>query len=307
MKFHGFTILLAIAALALIGCSPFLPRTVGMPMGKSVRTANYIATLIVTEEPRIPSLHHRPEDDRYRVELLLHPTSGGPPRSRVPILSSKRHSDFRSSPGLLGDDGRLLWFLLDEIAAYDLQRHKLITVDDLRRANPALGNVWPASRYDLGTRMLVSSHDYQRSYAIDPATLRATPVSDTRDARRTSIFDTAPNYLSKLPSDKFVDAAAVLATPNGKPFRFSNPDGFLITYRTQRGFDGTIVVARVDATGTPLWTANTGIADLDQILPDASTPTFIGRKPRIPDKVQEPVLAIINAQSGAISSHSLRK
>lgn len=65
------------------------------------------------------------------------------------------------------------------------------------------------------------------------------------------------------------------------------------------------MVARVDRNGRIAWSVDTGIADLDQVLPDVRNCVFVGKRPRVPDKLQEPVIAIVNNETGAIAMHSL--
>jgi len=244
----------------------------------------------VTLEPYIPSLHRNPENDRFRIGLLLHPIDGGAPRGLIPIASQLRHSDFRNSARLLGSDGRSVWFIAQDIGAYDLERKRLITLEHLRRANRQLDDLWQNARYSFGQRLQAVSHDYKREFEIDPHTLQAIPVSGTR---RPSPLSAIREALGGPHSEQYYRPAPVPDT------------GGLTASRSKQGLDSTIVLTRLDPSGKVMWTADTGIADLDQILPDAQRTAFIGRKPRIPNKVQEPVLVIADQNTGRLTSHPL--
>ncbi|MSV32615.1 MAG: hypothetical protein EXQ57_08855 [Bryobacterales bacterium] len=63
---------------------------------------------------RLSSLRGDPENDRFRLSLLLHSTGG------------LRCSDFIHNSRFLGDDGRLIWFHAPGTAAYDYHAHKLL-------------------------------------------------------------------------------------------------------------------------------------------------------------------------------------
>ena len=70
---------------------------------------------------------------------------------------------------------------------------------------------------------------------------------------------------------------------------------------------GTLMLARVDPAGKVLWKADTGIErfKLAQILPDARFMAFIGTRPPVPDKVSEPILVVVDNESGVASTVSL--
>lgn len=113
--------------------------------------------------------------------------------------------------------------------------------------------------------------------------------------------------LTALLGDEYLNAAFVRAGAKADPLRFSNPDSFLMVYTSGPGLQATLMVARVDTAGKIVWKVDTGLDrfKLQQILPDARFPAFVGTRPPVPDKVPEPLLAIIDTQSGAVSTSSL--
>lgn len=113
--------------------------------------------------------------------------------------------------------------------------------------------------------------------------------------------------MTPLSDGSYFNAAFLQITPESKPLRLSEPDSFLMVYTSGPGLQGTLMIARVDTSGTIVWKIDTGVDRVEwrQVLSDASRIAFIGRKPRIPDKVAEPILVIVNIQSGAITTSSL--
>lgn len=257
--------------LFLGGCSLVSSKLTGIPIGRSERAGGYIATLIMTEEASLPSLHRRPENDRYRIGLLLDSVDSPERRRLIPVARGLPYSEFRHGARILELEGRRLWFYTHQLAAYDLDREALVAAEEVRHAEPRLKSLGRSSmpRFQLE--------------ALD------------------SYLSPAASVVAGAPQG----AKVLRSAAGGALLRLSNPEGFLITYRSDRGLKGTQMVARVDASGKLLWNADTGIADLDQILPDARRPAFLGRRPMEPGKVREPVLTILDAGSGAVSMRSL--
>jgi len=111
----------------------------------------------------------------------------------------------------------------------------------------------------------------------------------------------------RVSADEYFNAAFVRAGPDADPLRLSGPDGFLMIYTSRPGLGGTLVVAHMDTVGKILWSTDTGIDrfKLSQILPDPRFIAFIGTRPPVADKVSEPILIIVDSQSGAASAVSL--
>jgi len=65
-------------------------------------------------------------------------------------------------------------------------------------------------------------------------------------------------------------------------------------------------VAGVEDSGETLWMVETGIDGLQQILPDALFPAFIGTQPTTADKVPEPVISFVDTHSGTVRTESLQ-
>ncbi|MBL8174317.1 MAG: hypothetical protein JNK48_06600 [Bryobacterales bacterium] len=279
------------ASMLSCGCGAMMTSGIGSPFGRSARVGEYVATLISTQEPYVPSLHRNPENDRFRIGLLLHPVDGGAPLRLIPIASGLRHSDYRNSARVLGWDGRHVWFVGQDIGAYDLRARRLVRLEDLRRANRGLDGLWQNARYGFGRRLQITSHDYRQEYEVEPETLRAAPAVGLRrpsglEAIRATLGGPAADQYRRRPGPiEGVERVTAL--------------------RNKAGLDSTIALRRVDASGKEMWTVETGIADLDQVLPDARQIALVGRRVAVPNKVQEPVLAIVDVETGRLAAHSL--
>lgn len=111
----------------------------------------------------------------------------------------------------------------------------------------------------------------------------------------------------RISTDEYFNAAFVRTESGGEPLRLANPDGFAMVFTSAPGLRGTLVAARVDTTGKVLWKTDTGIDrfKVSQILPDPRFLAFIGPRLPVPNKVSEPILVVIDTETGAASTVSL--
>ncbi len=108
-----------------------------------------------------------------------------------------------------------------------------------------------------------------------------------------------------LTSTNYYGAALLRESHRGSVLKLTGPDGFLLTSLHQNGSVETLMIHRVDLQGQILWQADTGITELDQILPDPRALAIVGKQAAPSGKLPKPVLVILNNESGALSSHSL--
>jgi hypothetical protein len=113
--------------------------------------------------------------------------------------------------------------------------------------------------------------------------------------------------MTPLGDDTYLNAAFLRVDDTSEPLRLSHPDSALMVYTSAPGLNGTLVVARVDMSGKILWQADTGIDrfKLSQILPGDPYMAFVGTRPMVPDKVSEPLLAIVDNRTGKVATTSL--
>jgi hypothetical protein len=303
----GFILLVGAAAFGL-GYKALSVRTIGVPIGEGCGTPDFIAMLVARQEPYIPSLHRNPNNDRFRVHLLVEPRDGKRARRLILLQSNLRASESHQSTRILGFDGGVLWVLSREILGYDYQAGKLLRLEDLRRVNPSLEKLWPQGYYEVFDRLRVSTRDRSIVVEIDPRTLIAQPVPASRGNK--PVFPPHPvnSYLSPSPSSDpaRLDQSLIRDSGRTSTLRLANPDGQLLTYWQKTNLlQRRLFVARVDASGRAVWEADTGIGELQQIFPDSNSVAFFGTRPRVQDKLPEPVLTILRNDSGAATVHSL--
>lgn len=115
--------------------------------------------------------------------------------------------------------------------------------------------------------------------------------------------------MGAVSEEAFINAAFVRSGPNQDPIRLSEPESFLVAYTSQPGLGGTLVVARVTASGQILWKTDTGLDRfrLRQILPDVRLPAFVGPPLPVPNQVTQPILAIVDSQTGALTKVRLHR
>lgn len=256
---------------------------------------------------------------------------GGTGRDRRSLLVGEKAQ-------LLGVDGNVVWILRHDLLAYDLRAHRLVGLDELRGLNPAMEQLWAHARYDfVGGHLRVASPDLKFGFQMDPETLKGSPTAklrsagtlpespasylcdrgeltpgiwlgletqDTgRESRRSYRIRRGPDARSAepVPGQPYLGAAFLRASRNAGPLRLSNPDGFVMAYQSGPWPTGSLTLARVGKSGQPTWLADTRIAEVEQYLPGTAKVVVRGKGPKIPDKVQDPVLAIVDTATGAIS------
>ena len=324
---------LAVAVVA--GSLVWLKNTVmvidpgkGTPIGLTVRTDRHIATLIQTLEPYIPSLNRDHSRDTYRISLFIVPLDGTSP-ALVPI--SGGHSG--NSLGLvkvLGSDGQALWYDVNGVGAVDLRTFRRI--DESSRDTPP-AHLQGASRFPLAPRTesffsagyftgsdswlgLASdaeiARDFKPGQTIRPIA-HADVARQMRRFRRGTMGEATTTGSRRIVSMEtigtidYLNAAFLRMDDKTEPIRLRDPDGALMIYTSAPGLAGTLMVARVDATGGGVWTVDTAIDrfKLLQILPGEESVAFVGTRVPVPNKVSEPLLVIVNNHSGAVTTQSL--
>jgi hypothetical protein len=113
--------------------------------------------------------------------------------------------------------------------------------------------------------------------------------------------------IAPLAETDFLEAAFVRMNDKVEPLRLSDPDSALMIHTSAPGLAGTLVMSRVDFQGNLLWSTDTGLDrfNLKQILPGAEVIAFVGIRPPIPDKLSEPLIVLVDAKTGKLTSHSL--
>jgi hypothetical protein len=327
-------ILLGLAAAAIAAKSLFSIRVPhGSPVGPSLRAGTHIATLIQTLEPYLVSLHRNPANDRFRVGLFLQPVDGRSPGRLIPIGRGFRAGQL-GLIRLIAFDGSVVWFDVTGIGGVNLESGKLVSAAELQafKAGPGqrdrggalqgsqskpeaflVPSAFPATNEWLA---LISQRDAERGFKPGSWVRPGNRAGDAKEVRHLFLGTLNPVpkrstheilSLTPAPGEGWLSAAFVSADRDSDAMRLSGPDGFLMVYTSEPGPKGTLMVARVDTRGQRLWTIDTSLdrLQLQQILPDARSIAFVGTRLPIPDKVSEPLLVIVDTQSGKPETHSL--
>lgn len=157
----------------------------GVPLGESVRFDSSdparpggVATLIETTDPYPLDVSGRGGDRTGSLSILVTPLDGSKPHL-IPFargLSSGAYSLAR----IMGSDGRTLWFDAAGLYGVRLSDYTLVTVSDLRAANPGLDAGWweDTRGMDLiAGKLLVMRIDRSAAVDVDPDTLTATSAA----------------------------------------------------------------------------------------------------------------------------------
>ncbi len=125
------------------------------------------------------------------------------------------------------------------------------------------------------------------------------------DARRRNPILT----LTPVSDQTFLNAAFILDVDQTTPIQAVNADSFVMTYTATPGLGGTLVVAAIDTKGAVLWSVDTGLHRflLQQILPGQKHVAFVGPRPAVAGKVAEPILVIVDTQTGKSVTSTLLK
>lgn len=262
-------VLVALSAIAWLGRSTLQIQTTGSPVGRSMRSGSTIITLMTRLEPYVPSLHRDAGKDRYRVGILLHDVrSDG---HRFIELGSGRDASSSVNVKLEAVDGTRVWVQTPPMMLVDLATDRVTSAEELERTPSLAPPKRPFRMSDLAK-------------GDDIVERMQSPAEVSGD----SIFH--PGFV-RVEID-----GAILSLVGGARLRL---------HETKRYGAGTVVASAIGPSGETLWSVDTGIGKLVDILPDAEWPALVGERPRIPDKLSEPILVTIDARSGTMRTHSL--
>jgi hypothetical protein len=135
-----------------------------------------------------------------------------------------------------------------------------------------------------------------------PRQLNEARLEPSSDGARHRVRAIAP-----LGDSEYLEAAFLRLGPKAEPLRLTDPDSALMIHTSAPGQAGTLVVSRVDMQGKLLWSTDTGLHrfSLKQILPGEDVVAFVGERPPIPDKLSEPLIVLVDTQTGKLTTHTL--
>jgi hypothetical protein len=279
-RMAAFVLMLTILAggVLFVGRSLFTIKTVGAPIGASARAGDFIATPMGRLEPYVPSLDRNHGRDRYTTGLLLHSARDPGFKRYVPVAEGKTGSDLAKAR-IAGVAGPLVWYDAPETAVIDAEAARILSTEEAQRA--------PPPPRPVGAEALAALATAERRLEG----LLAPPGEEGAPTPR-------------IDGEELFDAAFLRTAPHRDALALEG-GGFLLIYHTKRYREGSVVAARVAADGRVLWRRETQLGRVEEALPDAARPAFVGVRPREEGKVPEPLLVVLDAASGEAATHSL--
>lgn len=110
---------------------------------------------------------------------------------------------------------------------------------------------------------------------------------------------------AKLSEKEYRAATFLRAKPGGPIHRATNPDSVFLLHRAGTELFAPYTVTRLAHDGQELWSVDTGLGRLEQVLPGENIILLKGERPPVPNKASEPILVLVNAASGATNVVSL--
>jgi hypothetical protein len=324
-------LVLLLPVALIVGCSFMRIKTTGVRMGHSVRSGDAIVTMMSRLEPYAPTLHRNPANDRYTIGLLIHSARDKSVRKFVTIVTGQRAVD-TPLMDIIAVEGNVVWFRAAEVGAYDVARGKLLADEpgwssaphapakqfseaELGRGERAVTAMLIAGGEPTPTQWLAALNETEitRNWGYGPGAsiTMSMPIERTKEPRRLYLTDTYRvngdlriRQLEPLDSDSMMNAGFVRATRYGDILRMAG-GGFLLLWESTPSLDRHIMAARVDGAGKVVWTVDTGLGELFEILPDPEFPAFVGERPMVPEHVPGPILLVVDAATGQLTAHSL--
>jgi hypothetical protein len=131
-------------------------------------------------------------------------------------------------------------------------------------------------------------------------TMAALEPSDDRTRHRI-------RAITRVGETPFLNAGFLRSDDASEPVRLQSPTGVLMIHTKPPATTGTLLVSRLDEAGGALWTADTGLDrfTLRQILPGDGASAFIGARTPEPGRLSEPLVVVVNNDTGAVTTHTL--
>lgn len=309
-------IALIVGALVWLGQKALTVTPVsGVPLNDSVRfdaadpARAGIATLIQMTDPHSRDISGRGGNETTSLSILVTPLDGTSPRL-IPVVRKLSGHGYQLAR-IMGSDGRTVWFDAMGLSGVRLDDFTLVTPENLGDANPDLDPTWwddPRGMDVVAGKLQIMRIDRTAAVEIDPDTWKATPIPPKPSNARFIRREPADHLAAVRPGEtELLEAAYLRGDSKSGPLRLSGPDSTLMIHTSAPGGAGTLVVSRRDDQGKLLWSTDTGLHrfSLKQILPGQDVLAFVGSRPPIPDKLSEPLIALVDAKTGKLTSHSL--
>lgn len=324
--------LAAIVALAIVLWKQMGVKSYGHPAGRIVRADQHLGVLIETRDAYMPSLKGvREQDARYSYTLWLIPETGDGDIRTIRLARGVASGSRTHNIGAQHAEGGILWLAIQNLQGIELATGQTAT----RPAPPSLinapisqlmgSNEHPLEDYRAQSVKLPSgdwlifASDEEVKTALKPGTrlydnstakgtyrprllhtVTAEPGPIPRIATATALSGGGGGGGAGLP---FKNGAFMRGIKGGSVVRFTNPDGFLVVHEQGDPVHPSMCLSRLNLDGSIVWTADTKIGRLTQVLPHEYLPAFVGE---LPQQLTEPLLAVIDLKTGAAKTKSLK-
>lgn len=258
----------------------------------------------------------------YGVRLKDHQLITKDDLQRVnPTLDAMLLEDPR---GMDVSEGRLHLMTSDRSQAFDIDPMTLTAQPAAARpptrlrSDPSIDTYMAAGLFTAPDAWLGVLSESERTGSFSPKRWlrRIESADDVKQSRRICIgaFDDDSDdghrriaSMTPVNETEYLNAAVLRMDGKSEPIRLAQPNGALMLCTSAPGLKGTLMVARVDDTGKVLWMKDTAIdrVRLQQILPGDRATAFVGPRVPIPDKLSEPLLVILDHDTGELTTHSL--
>jgi hypothetical protein len=135
------------------------------------------------------------------------------------------------------------------------------------------------------------------------------PANELRQLYRGRLDGSAPRprieAMELIAETPYPNAALVRRADGAGLLRLAAPDSVLLTHRASAALNAPLLVSRATPDGKIIWTVDTGMGRLEQVLPGAEVIAFIGARPAVPNNVPEPILVLVNTGTGGLKTVSL--
>ncbi len=322
----GIGVLAAAVAVAMGAARKIGVKSYGRPVGRVVRAGEQLAVLMETCDPYMPSLQGRDERDMsYSYALWLIPESGAGDMRVIRAAKSVRSGDRAHVAGVLGRVGDTVWLRIADLHGFDLvSGQRVATTPPASIANLTMSDYLgphhePALEPYRTTAVslpsggwLVLADEEEAPSELKPGTRLYHNATSKGTYRSRALFDVAaePGPIARLATSthlagvEFKNGAFLRASENGEVIRFANPDGLLVVFDSSDSGPHTFHFARVNADGTVAWTVDSRMGRFTEILAHERWYTFVGE---LEDKLSQPMLAVLDLETGTIRQHSLQR
>ncbi len=298
-------------------------KSYGHPAGRVVRAGQHLCVLIETCDPYMPSLRGRSESDmRYSYALWVIGEAGDAGRS-IGLAQGVRSSERTHNIGAQWFENGVLWYTIGDLKGMDVASGRASSqAPPAALVNAPISQLMGTGGNPLedfrsqsvtlatGERLVLANED-ELSRNMKPGTrLYDNPTAEgTYKPRSLHTVTAQPGPIARIAEVKplgsrpFRNGAFMRGTAGGDVVKFTNPDGFLVVHEGGDVVHPTVCLSRVSSDGTVVWTADTTIGRLTQVLPHGRLPAFVGE---LPQQLTEPLLAVVHLKDGTVRTKSLK-